>query len=259
MKVLATSFAVLAALTVLGTNAEAKQQTKPEQYGFRSATEMNSYFDVHSVEVKEVPTQLNRSQYNAIFNGSTTIQMPVEQPTAPQVQQRIVIDPTGIDQWVTLGERIWKLIEANRPVANVKTQRVTVIPVKAEEWTKMEGWQGPAMKTYTLEARNGFGASVIKQTYTIAYNHSGKLDGKGAFLANAMIIPSNVEVAWGFQLDSNAEVGDVVNTATKADPIPGLHLGVHWTMKSVLKHNEGREVFFLKGNGEMSQIAGRPL
>lgn len=168
----------------------------------------------------------------------------------------VIMDPTAIDKWITIGQKIWAVIVANKPVANVSSQRISVLPMAQQDWAQMENWQGPTVRTFTIAAKNGFGMTVVSQTYTVAYNYGGQYNGKGQFLANATVIPANIEVMWGFSLSSEVEVGDVVNTGTKENPIPGVDLQVKWKMDSVMKHMEGRDSFFVKGDGKMVHVTG---
>ncbi len=155
--------------------------------------------------------------------------------------------------WITLGPKLWTLIEANAPVVNVQTQSVSVLPAGIA-WTDMETWKGPAAKTYSMTAKNVYGVAVVSQSYTVAYNYGGSVAGKGQFLANATIIPTAIKVSWGFKLASELRVGNTLNTGTYENPVPGVDLTVHWTFHSVMSHVEGREQFFVRGDGSNTHV-----
>lgn len=266
---------------------------KPEQYGFRSETEMGNYFTVEQVEVKEIPPKFSEDQINKYYRGfpfpnpivpptgetpaatptatpapapstapsssqsptprpsATPIATPVATPARPAVPTGSITDPFGIQSWITIAEKVWKIIVDNQPTATVATKRVSVLPVAQQDWQQMENWKGPMVKSYEVKGKNLLGMTVMSLTYTVAYNYGGQINGQGAFLANATIIPSDVYVAWGFKLEVDAEVGDTVNMGDKNAPIPGVDIGTHWKVGSVMTKAEGRDVFFLKGNGEM--------
>jgi hypothetical protein len=286
------------------TTKTLKTDTRPEEYGFRSSTEMASYFTVDNVEVKEVPPKFTKAEINRLYRGfpfpnpvvPPTEGSPTPTPTpaatpapgtgpgsgpgttptptatpasgtsptpAPSATPArptfpgAITDPFGIDSWVTIAEKIWKIIVDNQPTATVSTKRVSVLPVAQQDWQQMENWQGPLVKSYEVKGKNLLGMTVMSLTYTVAYNYGGQLNGTGAFLANATIIPSDVYVAWGFKLEVDAEVGDTINTGTKANPIPGVDIGTHWKVGSVMTKTEGRDVFFLKGNGDMIHLTAK--
>ncbi len=164
------------------------------------------------------------------------------------------IDPSQILPWISLGEKIWALIAANKPVVSVQTKRAFVLPVAEQDWTQMENWKGPAVHTYRLQYKNGFGSTVITHVYTIAYNFGGTYNERGQFLANVTVIPSKVDVAWGYTLNTSVELGEAVNTASKASPIPGIEVQIITKVDTVLKHAETRDGFFVKGSGECQPL-----
>jgi hypothetical protein len=249
------------ALVVTGvTQAKAMNQasnaSQYAKYGFTSETDMQNYFTVDRVEVTETPNKISREELDTILGPVIIISPTTPRPTPAVDPLKPISDSVGIDisAWITLGQKIWQVIVANKPVANVSTQRVAVLPSALSDWSQMENWKGPATNVYTVEAKNLYGATVISHTYVIARNYGGQLNGKGAFLANATVIPTSVSVGWGFSLNSQVEVGQTVNMGTKDDPKPALDLQLQWKMDSILKHLEGRDSFFVKGDGSMQHI-----
>ncbi len=267
-----TSFGVIGnALTHLGLaalvsgTAIVAQATpinpKQIQLGFKNNYEKQAYFTIQSVEVREVETPA------ATLAAS---QAPAFQKALPIHAANFNFSPmdainaitelggaaTGVEQWITLGLKVWDIIVKNKPVATVSSQRLSVLPAAQTDWSQIENWQGPVAKTYELTAKNGFGGTMVKHVYTIAYNYGGTYNGKGQYLANATIIPSNISVSWGYSLNSKVEVGQTVNTSTKDNPIPGVELQLHWSIDTMLKHGEGVESFFIKGDGSAHQVNG---
>lgn len=224
----------------LPQDAETSLLSRYQDFGFSSPEDMETYFTVKSVEIAEIPSVLSDDELRALF------------PPPENSQARdLGIDPISIQEWVTLGLKMWDLVVANKPVASVSTQRVSVLPAAEQDWRKMANWKGPAAQSFTVSVKNGYGMTVISHTSTLAFNYGGSLGGKGQFLANASLIPSNISVAWGFALNSSVEVGDALNTGSEENPVPGIELQLKWSMDSVLKHLEGRDVFFVKGNGSV--------
>jgi hypothetical protein len=230
---------------------------KFRQYGFSSPTEMKSFLTIDKVQMAEIQLCLPGMVVRNCTLPATPI--PGTLPPAPGTAGPgsglpseiigVIANPANPEGWIALGMKAWQLIVANKPVANVSTQRISVLPMAQTDWAQMENWKGPAAQSFEVSATNLFGVKVISQIYTIAYNHSGRYNGKGHYLANATIIPTQVNVLWAFTLNSEAQIGTVVNTSSKDDPTPGVDLQVRWKMDSVLKHAEGVEAFFVKGDG----------
>ena len=166
----------------------------------------------------------------------------------------ILLNPALVDSWVTIGMKVWAIIASNRPVANVSTQRISVLPSANIDWIQMENWKGPAARTYTIKKKNMYGMTVVENTYTIAYNYGGQVNGVGAFLANATIIPTAVNVIFGFTLDADAQVGQPVNISSQANPVAGVDIQVRYKVTTFINHSQGVDAFFLSGDGQIKQL-----
>lgn len=224
--------------------------------GLITDQELERQFVINEITVHESQRPITRRELTA--NG-VSIDLPSANNAgdlADTISGLNIDDLGDIKTWVTLGAKLWKLVEANVPVTNVQTQTVSILPAGLQ-WTDMESWQGPFAKSYTITAKNLYGMTVISQTYTVAYNYGGSVKGKGQFLANATIIPTAVEVMWGFKLASELAVGTTLNTGTFENPVPGVDLTVKWKMDSILKHLEGRDQFFVRGDGSNKHVTLR--
>jgi hypothetical protein len=228
--------------------------------GIRNQTELNSYLEISEVTLTEDARSFSSSELIAtdwlLANG--TANEPVAAPETTIGLGNVITDLLGdlgdVKKWVTLGQKIWDVIRNNQPVVNVKTQTVSVLPLSKPNWTEMETWKGPAAKSYTVAAKNLYGITVISHTYTVAFHHGGSLGGRGKFLANATIIPTNVNVSWGFTLNSKVNVGQPLNTGTALDPVPGIDLGLEWSMSSMLKKSQGTDQFYVRGDGTSTHV-----
>jgi hypothetical protein len=301
---------------------------QPEDYGFRSQTEMEQYFSIDQVEVREVPVQMSqelREKLGGVFpfpnpilpgsmptvsatpapsptpgttpgttptvGGSTTVTTstgpgatpyPTPYPTPYDSYNPFnpgsfpgsypgsyggsggysptsgsMWDPFNIQSWITIGERLWKIVVDNQPQTNVVTKRVSVLPIAQQDWLQMENWHDPIVKSYEIVSKNLWGMHVVEFRYTVSYNYGGKFNGTGAFLANATVIPVRLSAIWGFKADVDGDAGEAVNMGTRDNPTAGVDIGVRWKFGSVLTKREGRDVFFLKGNGDMVRVTGR--
>lgn len=159
-----------------------------------------------------------------------------------------------ITPWITLGDKIFEMIKANRPVANISVKRLSVVPIAQQDWAQMEYWQGPMTKTYELVYKNMYGMSVVNHRYTIAFNYEGKYNGAGHYIANATVIPGMVNVSWGFSLTSKVEFGDAVNMGSKADPLPAVSVDLQWSVDTAVQHNELHNSYLVRGDGAVIEI-----
>lgn len=266
--------ALAATTLVVGSLANASTQ-------FASEADRHNYYTIESIEIVPVETdpkileELNvlYSTLRPLPQAPTTVapQPPtvpqVPTPQAPQAPGRPITlpqigvpggggitDPMGIQQWITVGERVWQLVANNRPTASVTTHRVSVLPAAIEDWSQVEGWQGPAARTFEVVARNLLGATVVRNKYTVAWNYGGKFNGKGAYIGNLTMIPTDISVSFGYTLNSRVVVGDAVNIASAADPVPALNFQVEYTVTNIIKHIQSAESFFVTGQGGFKKI-----
>lgn len=237
-------------------------QSEAERLGLRNSHELKNYLtitEITSSEDLKLFTSDELSTTDWLLENSTNSPPPsAADKTLPSSLGDALTDLAGdlgdIKRWITVGQKLWDVIRNNQPVVNVKTQSVSVLPDVSPAWTEMETWRGPMAKSYTIAAKNLYGATVISHTYTVAFHYGGSLNGRGQFLANATILPTNVNVSWGFTLNSQVQVGQPLNTGTRANPVPGVDLGLEWSMSSVLKKAQGVDQFHVRGDGSTTHV-----
>ncbi|MEK7357995.1 MAG: hypothetical protein AAB250_16210 [Bdellovibrionota bacterium] len=246
-KVIVALFAIRTAVSAQGAEPVLVDLKK---YGFSNPTDFQNYMTVSDMTITEVPVDLLAAEH--FFAARAPAPNPAD---VLGDLAAVATDPSSITAWVTLGKKVWEIVVANKPVVNVSTQKVSILPQAQTDWRLMSNWNPrPFAKTYVIEARNGYGMKVIKHAYTVAFNYGGKYNGRGAFLANATIIPSQIEVAWGYKLNSKVQVGEAVNTGDLDSPIPGINLELQYKIDTVIKHSSGRDNFFVMGNGRVEHL-----
>lgn len=248
---------------------------------FASEADRANYFAIESIEVRQDEMDADTAKAIEVFyNDLTTttrpmpqMPAPVQQPQVPQLPRNPnapvtlppvglppvggtggITDPLGIQQWITVGERVWQLIANNRPTANITTNRVSVLPTAQQDWAQIENWQGPAAYTVTVEAKNGFGSVVVRNKYTIAWNYGGQYNNTGAYIGNLTMIPTDISVSFGYTMNSRVVVGDAVNVATAKSPVPALSFQVESSITNIMKHIQQTESFFITGKGDFKKI-----
>lgn len=202
-------------------------------------------FDISSVEV------VQEQDYAAPLALVAPAPPRFECQSAPPEVLENEIDWSDV---VRLGEQIWQLIANNRPVVNIQTPMVHVLPSGSDCWLDLEGWQGPQGVRYKIVYKNGYGMEVISAAFRVIYFSNGNLNDRGRFIANATVQPADVNVAWGFNLNAAVETGAVMNVGTLAQPIAGLPITIKWQTKTVVKDSQGSVNFFLTGDGRISTI-----
>lgn len=239
----------IVALAILTLSVVAQASPTAESLGFSSETEMNNYFTIKNVKVTPVALPPS-SGYDAPVPPAIALGNGLLETLGP-----VLMNPGNPTSWIAFGKKVWEVVVENKPVVNVQTQSVTVLPNNKKLWSQMSGWRGPRGAAYVIQAVNGFGTTVIDTKYTVTYNYGGKLNGKGDYIANATIVPSLVSVGWGYTYNSSVSVGDIVNVGSVDSPIPGVDLQLHWNMKTIIKETDGVDSFFATGNGSLQHIS----
>ncbi|OGS06647.1 MAG: hypothetical protein A2270_01330 [Elusimicrobia bacterium RIFOXYA12_FULL_51_18] len=165
-----------------------------------------------------------------------------------------------IDQIVNLAEKIWNILDKNRPVVNITTNYANAVPSGTTHWTQLQGWKKPSTKKYAFSMKNGFGTEVVKVTYQVHWTHNGNLQGKGKFLTGVTVEPLNVVALWGYKVDLVAEVPDstVANVGTHEDPIASMQVQLKWKVSTIIQSTDQKVIYYVQGDGLMQEI-GKPF
>ena len=241
---------VIALAAVLVSSSAFAQDLNPQAYGFNSQVEMEQYMTVTDVTVEETETPA-ATQHLFAAPVATDARIQLGNETLDSLGS-VISNPYAPQGWIALGKKVWEIVVKNEPVLNASSRTVSILPQSQPNWAQMENWKAPVARSYKITARNGFGIDAVSHTYTVVYNYGGQLNGKGAFLANATIIPTQVSVAWAYTLNSGVEVGQIVNTGTAENPIPGVSLDLKYSISTILKKGQGVDSFFVRGNGAMT-------
>ncbi len=163
----------------------------------------------------------------------------------------------SVEKIVNIGSKIWKIVQENAPVAQIETKYATAYPAGVTSATQLAGWSRPRSYVYGFYAENLFGATMIDCEYKVTYTYGGSYKGNGRFLTAVAVVPTKVDVAWGYKFYMNASVPDstVVNVGSDVDPIAAMQLKLNWKMATVLKESDGTSVYYIQGNGYYEEIA----
>jgi len=177
-------------------------------------------------------------------------------PAGPSITDTL----NTIDQIVNLAEKIWNIIDKNRPVVNITTNYANAVPYGTTHWTQLQGWSKPSTKKYAFSMKNKFGAEVVKVTYQVHWTHDGNFQGKGKFLTGVTVEPINVTAAWGYKVDLISEVPDstVANVGTHEDPIASMQVQLKWKVSTTFQSTDQKVIYYVQGDGLIQEI-GTPF
>jgi hypothetical protein len=151
---------------------------------------------------------------------------------------------------VAIGQKVWQIVEANKPVVTTETPVAYALPRGLSCWADLQNWQPPRTQSYEVSYKNGFGMEVVKFRFRLHYTYGGgRAEGIGRYLANVTVMPADLEVLWGYTFNASVEVGQAVNLGTLDNPTAGLELNVKWGVKTVIKESQNSFHFFVQGDG----------
>ncbi len=191
------------------------------------------------------------------------VELPVEETAANKDggnfpgENRADEDPfVIIDKIINIVERIWAIIEANKPVVDINTQYANAVPEGITHWAQLSEWKPPETKAYGFYAKNGFGVDTVEVIYQVTRTYGGKYKGKGQYLTAVTVNPLTVNVLWGYRFSLNAEVPDstVVNVGTSEDPVAALQLTLGWRIATVIQSTDGRGIYYMQGDGFFKEM-----
>jgi hypothetical protein len=172
------------------------------------------------------------------------------------------VNPTGgfndtmvkIDRIVALGEKIWNFLVTNKPGADYEVFKTSVVPEGITSWTQLMKWSKPASKVYRVEFKNSFGGVSGSFDYRLTYFHSGSFKGKGKFLGQISVVPTNIKLGTDRSLKMRVELASVINFGTEDDPIAGAQLIINWSSPTTLKYEMQSAEYLIYGNGDILDL-----
>lgn len=167
------------------------------------------------------------------------------------------LDETSIiiDHIIAIGEKIWKIIERNKPVVTQTYQTASLLPEGVKNWTQLSGWKVPETRVYKTVYKNGYGMEVAEFNYRVAFTPGGTVNGKGQYLARVEIEPAVLNVAWGYKFNASGEILSVTNAGTSKEPIAAMELRMNWSVDTVIRHMQESTRFYVRGDGLFKNLS----
>lgn len=219
------------------------------------------YFEISEIVTKEIPANmlkdpgsltvvpdgiaLGACQANGYpFEGGTDLSPVIGLDAADMM----------LDKIINMGKKIWEIVLAGRPVLNIQSDVATALPQGSRCWLDLQTWQMPQSKIYSATFKNGFGMDVVKLNYRVLWLPGGSVDGVGQYIGYAAIVPTDVNVAWGFTLNAKASVPTVFNMGTRAAPLAGMQLSMIYRIDTAIQVKEQSQAYFVSGAGEFKAL-----
>lgn len=163
-----------------------------------------------------------------------------------------------IDKILALGQKIWKIVEAGRPVQSSSFAKpVSIIPNLSDvnsTFSSMSNWKMPLVKSFKVSYRNGFGSEVISFIYTVVFQYGGKYEGKGAYITGLFVSASNISVSWGFKFDATSEIMSIANQGSVDSPVASAVVKIAYKVSSPLKAINESDIFYVNGDGFLQRM-----
>jgi hypothetical protein len=157
---------------------------------------------------------------------------------------------------IFLGNKIWDFIVNNKPNAEYTVFKTSVVPEGITNWLQLK-WSKdikPVSKVYRVEFINRLGNSAGGFDYRITYFHSGTYQGKGKYLGQISVVPTNIHLKTDRSLKLAVELGSAINFGTEESPIAGAQVIVSWSSPTTTRYEMYSAEYLIYGTGEILDL-----
>ncbi|MFN7684285.1 MAG: hypothetical protein ACK5QT_02615 [Oligoflexia bacterium] len=198
------------------------------------------YFDVTSSETVELPDEELSPALLDLLQG------PQDPPPGKGVLDEV---EESVDQLVRIGKKIYKIVDDGKPAYNATYNRADVLPKGTLEWQQLTGWKTPVSKRYAWRLKNFYGVEVVTLTYRVLFTPGGTLDAKGNYLQNVTILPENVYVAWGFNMNVKVSMPSITNAGSLERPLAAAELLIDASVTTIMNTLQMTQSYYVRGDG----------
>lgn len=188
--------------------------------------------------------------------------LPTPTPTSSTDIPPIIIDtPTdnsnkiNLGQIIALGEKVWDFIITNKPNAEYDVFKTSAVPEGVTNWAQLQKWSKPTSKVYRVAFKNIWGNSAGGFDYRITYFHSGSYKGKGKFLGQISVVPTNIHLNTGRSLKMKVELASIINFGDEENPVAGAQVIITWSSPSTTKYEMYSAEYLIYGTGELEDLS----
>lgn len=156
---------------------------------------------------------------------------------------------------IALGNKIWDFIISNKPTADYDVFKTSVVPEGITNWAFLQNWAKPVSKVYRVEFTNMLGQPAGGFDYRLTYFHSGSYHGKGKFLGQISVVPTNIHLKTDRSLKMKVELAAIVNFGTEENPIAGAQIIVNWSSPTTTRYEMYSAEYLIYGTGEITDLS----
>lgn len=205
--------------------------------------ELDKYFSVSEPIIREISNESNNSWVPPTFHRNP-------------LGTSAILGPVTPDNIINIGKDLWQVVLAGEPVVNLQTDFANALPQGVNSWEDLENWQTPMSKVYQVTFQNFYGKTVVDFSYRLIFTYGGNFKGKGKYLSHVTIVPANLNVSWGYTFSVQAQVPNVTNAGTSADPVGAAELLVTWKLQNFMRNSVGSASYYVKGDGTFVNVSG---
>jgi len=159
-----------------------------------------------------------------------------------------------IDQIINIGKKVWTIIKDNAPVVNLSYDYANAVPDGLANSKSLTGFSDLMTESWVMTAKNGFGVEVYKVQYTLVHQYGGSYNGKGKYLETVAVVPTKVDVAWGYTVNFSVKQVSATNLGTKENPVAGLTLETSFRSSTPIKDIQRKRIFLFRGDSSKVTI-----
>jgi len=191
-----------------------------------------------------------RVELKEIKEGS---QIDLEKDDGKDLNETIVT----LEKIVNIAKKLWDIVVDNQPVSNIETKYAVAYPEGITSPQQLANWKKPKVYLYGFYANNLYGIRCIDVEFKVIFTYGGDYKGKGKFLTAVSVVPTKVDVMWGYRFNMHSYVPDstVVNVGDYKDPLAAMQLKLTWKISTYVKDSTNTSVYYIQGDGYFSEIA----
>ena len=142
----------------------------------------------------------------------------------------------------------WKVIDDNRPSAEVSNGRANAVP-HVDDWRGLTNTQGPNYYTWRLHYENGFGMDVIDVKFKLNWEYGARYRNGGAYIPNVWLEVPHCSVLWGYTLNLNFHAQQPTNHGSSSAPNARIPVSVTGSVSTPFWTERIEWSFILFGDG----------
>ncbi len=206
----------------------------------------HDFYRIAEVEVVQVNPYQESTDEPFYMQSKNEEQAPIEQ--SAKTRGSFSETAATLGNLSRVGSLVWDILKSNKPVTDVRSHYVSVIPEDAE-WKDLSGWHRTHVETFELRMRNVLGVETVRYRYQVRFRTGGNHMGSGSYIGMLAVLPVDTKVLMGFELNSVVEVGPAVNTGSIENPVAELEIYVRNKVTTLLKTQSFTDMFLVDGQG----------